>query len=367
MQAYTPSRDRRKSGWQARETPRSVLRALSKKLAPATQRPQSSSPQTPQSTARQRTTQLLAEIEDGEDEADLPAPRPSLPLLDEETNDDLMDERPPMRSELPLDDFDEDTRPSVEGRRRERFEAFSRGSPNFTTDGVSEMLDPIVDIPGEVDEVNEVGSEDMTAADDVLDQRVGLGDDVQLESARQSRRRSSFNFEFPNGTFEKQGEDEDSEDTFRFEVPGTSITQSEPPKQTTHNTVQILEEEIASDDDVEDDQSISATSAAEDLTIGNHEEVKSIEARKVAVKPLRTSRYGIEYPSMPSAVVKRLITKFARTTASRRARVDSDTLAACVQASDWFFEQMSEDLGKYAEHAGRKRIEEADVVMLMKR
>jgi len=36
-------------------------------------------------------------------------------------------------------------------------------------------------------------------------------------------------------------------------------------------------------------------------------------------------------------------------------------------ASDWFFEQVSDDLGAYSKHAGRKTIDESDVVTLMAR
>jgi hypothetical protein len=38
-----------------------------------------------------------------------------------------------------------------------------------------------------------------------------------------------------------------------------------------------------------------------------------------------------------------------------------------MQASDWFFEQLGEDLQAYAKHAGRKTIDESDVLTLMKR
>ena len=47
--------------------------------------------------------------------------------------------------------------------------------------------------------------------------------------------------------------------------------------------------------------------------------------------------------------------------------MSKDTLDALVQTSDFFFEQIGEDLAAYAQHGGRKVIEESDVIALMKR
>lgn len=91
---------------------------------------------------------------------------------------------------------------------------------------------------------------------------------------------------------------------------------------------------------------------------------KQSQARR---KSLQISRYGTAYPSLPSSVVKRLATSFARLHSGPATKLGKDTLDAISQASDWFFEQVGEDLASYAEHAGRKTIEDADVVALMSR
>lgn len=83
-------------------------------------------------------------------------------------------------------------------------------------------------------------------------------------------------------------------------------------------------------------------------------------------KNMRTSKHGIQYPSLPAGVVKKLATQYARTGGSQ-AKISKDTLGAILQASDWFFEQISDDLSAYSKHAGRKAIDESDAVMLMKR
>lgn len=87
---------------------------------------------------------------------------------------------------------------------------------------------------------------------------------------------------------------------------------------------------------------------------------------KRAPKKMKTSRYGIEYPSVPSAVVKKLASRFSKVYGGN-GKVSHDTLSALTDASDWFFERMSEDVAAFSTHAKRKKIEEADVVTLMKR
>lgn len=83
-------------------------------------------------------------------------------------------------------------------------------------------------------------------------------------------------------------------------------------------------------------------------------------------RALNISRFGHEYPSFPAATVKTLATGFAKSQGSK-AKISKDTLAVLVQTSDFFFEQIGEDLAAYAQHGGRKVIEESDVIALMKR
>lgn len=84
-------------------------------------------------------------------------------------------------------------------------------------------------------------------------------------------------------------------------------------------------------------------------------------------KKVKMSKHGIQYPSLPPGVVKKLATTYARAGGNGKAKIGKETLDAIMQASDWFFEQVSDDLGAYAQHAGRKTIDETDVITLMKR
>lgn len=72
-------------------------------------------------------------------------------------------------------------------------------------------------------------------------------------------------------------------------------------------------------------------------------------------------------PRLPSGIVKKIATRFARSGAGKSTRMSKDTLRAIEQASGWFFEQAGGDLLAYAKHSGRKTIDETDVIALMRR
>ncbi|GMF73478.1 unnamed protein product [Aspergillus oryzae] len=84
-------------------------------------------------------------------------------------------------------------------------------------------------------------------------------------------------------------------------------------------------------------------------------------------KQKKLSRHGIPVPNMPSGVIRKLATRFAPARAGSKAKISKATLAAIEQASSWYFEQVAEDLAAYSKHAGRKTIDESDVITLMRR
>jgi histone H3/H4 len=129
-------------------------------------------------------------------------------------------------------------------------------------------------------------------------------------------------------------------------------------------------------DEVEevDETELPLSSPQPDLEMSLHDttlqdpETSVLEVQKtVKKKKIKISKHGIQYPSLPAGVVKKLATTYARTSGNSKAKISKDTLDAIMQASDWFFEQVSDDLGAYAAHAGRKTIDESDVVTLMRR
>ncbi|KAH0607490.1 uncharacterized protein H6S33_002524 [Morchella sextelata] len=74
------------------------------------------------------------------------------------------------------------------------------------------------------------------------------------------------------------------------------------------------------------------------------------------------SRHGHPLPPFPRATIKKMAQTFAG-----GASIGNEALEALVKASDAFWEQVAGDLAAYAGHAGRKTIEEGDVVVLMGR
>lgn len=117
---------------------------------------------------------------------------------------------------------------------------------------------------------------------------------------------------------------------------------------------------------LEDEAVESRTAALQDETGFETTNITRVEARGPVKRTIKISKYGIEYPSLPPAVVKRLAQNFAKA-GGIKGKITPDAMKSIMQASDWFFEQMSEDLQAYAKHAGRKTIDESDVLTLMKR
>lgn len=94
---------------------------------------------------------------------------------------------------------------------------------------------------------------------------------------------------------------------------------------------------------------------------------KSPKVRKRQPKGLKRSRHGISYPSLPSGVTKRIASTCSRVVGMKKSSISKESLKAIMEASGRYFEQLGEDLGVFAHHAGRKKIEESDVIAVMKR
>lgn len=92
-----------------------------------------------------------------------------------------------------------------------------------------------------------------------------------------------------------------------------------------------------------------------------------LQTRTRASKPVMMSKLGQKVPSLPVGVIKTLADSFLPHSGKSSKKTKKDTVAALVQATDWFFEQAAEDLDAYSKHADREIIEESDVVALMRR
>ncbi|KAL5433235.1 hypothetical protein PMIN07_007681 [Paraphaeosphaeria minitans] len=414
----TPGHARRRSGRVQPETPRDLLRNLSRVLARDTQ------PIEPPPNPQQRNRHSALDLPDIDDDEPT-APRLSMPLEDM-YDDDSFNEEPPRPSLLaPLPDYDYDNRTvhSVEFGRRARSEdprldrVFGRR--------ISEQFGDLHDltINGEEYELdgNFINRRGTLLPNELLEEveEVEEGDTEAEIRALTGRGRASDGGDL--GVFgEVEGEEEDP--TFRFEIPARRevLVEGEEDGEEQGGEGEVdndilggLEETMLVDDNDEqpalnlayDDDDDTAPVLASDnenenetapLEIAGWEsepedlddedlaayrgEVSAMDrslqtpapetpAKKRAGRQRRAlniSRFGHEYPSFPSATAKMLANGFLKGQGSK-GKISKDTLEALVQTSDFFFEQVGEDLAAYAQHAGRKMVEESDVIALLKR
>ncbi|KUI62626.1 hypothetical protein VP1G_09737 [Cytospora mali] len=393
----TPGRNRRRSMRDQRETPRDILRALSRTLAPkskAITTSSSSSPDDPSSTTRKRRSKsksrrgpiTIPEDPDDSDEFPIDRPRLSLPIDEDDASDD--DLRPPRMSGL--EDLEDNfTMQSIEMARRQTFNEQQRYSmrmsdygpmndPQSDNDevGIDSAFFPRTDWDGNVGDdtgLGSVGDDDATferVDDDEAARRETLGREsfgaidvnfdeadqstvvlapqMQSSPARQEEFSSPRNEPFENEPFEDEPFDTDMDDKPLPEPEGM---------------------------EVEDNSALLDIGGGGgdrgDIDLSDLESEPPVAAERISSKPdskrfkkpgKKMSKYGIEYPSLPPGVVKRVAQRFAG-----KSKISPDTLSALMQASDWFFEQLGDDLSAYAKHAGRKTIEESDMLTLMRR
>ncbi|KAH7405741.1 centromere kinetochore component CENP-T-domain-containing protein [Phaeosphaeria sp. MPI-PUGE-AT-0046c] len=387
----------------AGETPRDMLRDLAKALKNQS-RPVEPSPQ----TEPRRTRHSALDLPDVEDGPDLAAPRLSM-ALDDMYDDDSIHEHPPRQSLLPElpDDVDGGTVQSLEFGRR----AFSEDPRLVYPSRVSERFADLSEL-GAVEEEYEVDGTFVSRRDGILEQTIDEAldeDDTTTQIRALTGRRDGRPSDVDLGVF-GEADDDTEEPTFRFLIPerirapprGELVEDqdvddaldgfpnleddiSEP----NDMIVEDLEDDVAtalegadvtetagiqgweSDNDLGDDADLALyreEESAMDRSLQTQSPEK-IPAKQPAVRrarELRTSRRGLEYPSFPTAPVKKLALSFMKSQGSK-AQLNKDAVAALVRVTDDFFEQMGIDLAAYAEHGGRKMIEESDVIALMKR
>ncbi|KAJ5124738.1 uncharacterized protein N7515_008563 [Penicillium bovifimosum] len=346
--ANTPGRDRRRSGRMQRETTFDILRNLSKALAPVS-KPIQSSPQ----ELKEPTPEPIDEFEQLDNEPEIPRPRLSLPIQEsEEEGDDASPEMRPPRMSLAIGEDDMDiTYRSVEYPRdlairdRDRLSMMSRATGRISGDFDDTRLDS--------DEANDT----RIGEDDEEDTMMSGGDfDRGGETEDLGRFHFDLNFPSPAAPPLEDPVGGDMNDMEDFELPPADMEPLQAPSD--------------DDDDAGGDfgfgldlQPAGSPRASPGIVGGGLRD----EAVPTQGKQKKISRHGIPVPNLPAGVVKKLATRFARSGAGSKAKVNKATLAAIEQASAWYFEQVSQDLAAYSKHAGRKTIDESDVTTLLKR
>jgi histone H3/H4 len=357
----TPGKDRRRSGRQQRETPRDALRALSRILASKTQ-PIVATPEGPKPSNGRLAVPGDDDLDDGED---IQRPRLSLPLGDEDDEDDSL-LLPPQSAGLENENH---TGHSIEFGRRAISEQppgrLSRGS--FGSVRMSDMFGDVNEIEGIDEEYSSYIARGVYGDDDVPE----IADDETIQ--REITETLQFNLAVP----QRRVSDirptniptDDTETTFVLNVPeGEASPEVEP----VDNLDLIGDEGDEGIDEIIPEMEASLLDqngdfSMQDTTLADVEASAEQKQKVTKKKAIRVSKHGIQYPSLPTGVVKKLATRFARTSGNSKAKINKDTLDAIMLASDWFFEQVSDDLGAYSKHAGRKTIDESDVVTLMAR
>lgn len=398
----TPGKDRRRSGLQQRQTPRDVLRQLSRILAPKTV-PTVSTPQGQDNAGPRR----IVEEEDPDDGNVLPRPRFSLPGLEEDEDEDDSLLLPPRSAGLEDENF---TVQSVEMARRaisEQPPRLSRGS--FGSVRLSDVFADLNESGLGGDAYDSSYLAERTFGD--LDFPIGDNDGPPGENTDTIRGLEQGRFSMAAGRESDIRPDmlpgDDTETTFVFNVPPRRASEDsleepieEPfPEDEDQQVLENLEDSDADgpaeEEEAENDLEVHGTDGVEvedqdesrlqvdeqeesiinvtdaDLSMADTTmhgaESAGLPAKVTKKKKAKVSKHGIPYPSLPAGVLKKLATTFARTSGNSKAKISKETLEAIMQASDWFFEQVSDDLGAYAAHAGRKTIDESDVVTLMAR
>ncbi|KAL5113481.1 hypothetical protein ACEQ8H_008645 [Pleosporales sp. CAS-2024a] len=407
--ARTPGNNRRRSGRIQRETPRDMLRDLSRALARES-KPVEPSPQVLQRPPRHSALDL-PDLEDGPDPA---APRLSM-AIDDMYDDDSYHEQPPRQSLLPdlPDDVDGGTVQSLEFGRR----AISEDPRLMHPGRLSERFGDLSEL-GAVEEEYEIDGTFINRRDALLDRTVDEAlneDDTTTQIRALTGRRDGRPSDVDLGVF-GDADDDIEEPTFRFMIPERirAPQWNEPQVEQDENNAedvlptfaddadnpvsQPLDETAASDGDPAAEDSRIQEWAAENSgmqgwesdhgvddeadVVQYREEESAIDrslqtqsperpasAKRASVrkeKDLRISKRGLEYPSFPAAPVKKLALGFMKSQGSK-AQLNKETLNVLVRATDDFFEQIGIDLAAYAQHGGRKIIEESDVIALMKR
>ena len=327
---------RRRSGkGLGRETPRDILRGLSRSeyllasrtgvvygcvlrgvadwflVLPPTALVASSSPRVPLPSIEGPKARFGRHEDNFVQEQELQPPRLSLPLEEMLENDE---DEPLPRPRLSILD-DDTTQRSIELPRRAQSELLS---DRFSRDSFG------IRLSGRFD--------DLT----------GLDEDDELEEELDIQRPVFEDYELADETglprLDESVPELDADDSISVEGQRDAMD------------VPDLDEDVL-EDDVGDEEPALAT-----------EKMK----RRPKTAP-KLSRHGLPIPNLPSSMIKKVATRALASRARARALADKEVMKAVLEATEMFFEQVSDDLGSYAQHAKRKTIDESDLVTLMRR
>lgn len=166
----------------------------------------------------------------------------------------------------------------------------------------------------------------------------------------------------------------DDEETFHLQMPESAEQHLPRPKISPSLKRPLEEPDNSRDEDFEDIESASGEDAGPINTLGEQSPShtrKQTPFEAVASRPrkkLKLTRHGTTVPALPTSLIKRIASD-ARTRVGKKKPVfGKGHVKALEQATEWFFEQVGEDLEAFSNHARRKkRIIGDDVLQLMRR
>ena len=299
---------------------------------------------------------------------DIPKPRLSLPI-DEDDSFQV-----PPRLSLPLQDNENNTQTSIEAPRR----AFPNADLARMSRASMRMSDRFADLSGleDGDFAINVPRADMDldeAPQPSFLESTMSGNDTSghirsspLQAAGAHLQNDSFALEVPILQSSDSSESErDGEEQAGQEVSEEDLESADE----TDNAALDESLDVPADVTMGDGQApdVSGQEISPAAGAGLDQDAPRLEAKERKTRELKVSRHGIPYPPLPSSMIKKIVKSTSSAAGGGKLKLKKETLAALSQASDWFFEQLGEDLGAYADHARRKTIDESDVVTLMKR
>lgn len=155
------------------------------------------------------------------------------------------------------------------------------------------------------------------------------------------------------------------DESFQLEFPGheTAAQGANPDAQIRVSLIDPAVE--VQEDPVEEEEPDAVSSQHEKQTTADNALLRTSAPRR---KRLKETRHGTMVPSLPSSLIKRVAIEAQARLGNRKLKLGRDHMKALEQATEWFFEQVGEDLEAYSDHARRKkRVDGSDVLMLMRR
>ncbi|KAK6381679.1 uncharacterized protein PV06_05212 [Exophiala oligosperma] len=151
--------------------------------------------------------------------------------------------------------------------------------------------------------------------------------------------------------------------SFQFELVDTEAAASH-----AHRDPTILVGGTPSIQSPGDNMSTGASSGLEEASPHPDPDIEVALAPQTRRKRVKMTRHGEMVPAVPSSLIKRVAIDSQSRLGNRKPKLGKDHMKALEQATEWFFEQIGEDLAAYSNHGRRKkRVDRSDVLMLMQR